>query len=863
MRRAPFSLRSTFSWSLLAFVALPLSAQQFPTDARLQDAWLAWDRGAYDQALQQYLTVLTGPGGQAHLEEIALQTGELFQVDEVTPDGRAGLRVGPTSRFATFETQQDGENVTRIVDLTTSRIVATLPITLAASGAVLTSRNEIAYLAPGATEGVRQLKIRALPDGAERTVDLQGWLPGSTPTSAAGALAAAPDGDALFVLAGRDAQGAGTSVLRISGGVLTALQTGEGRKSALMPAAGGRHLVFQSTPVVAGGGAGGGRGGGGGGGGGGGRGGGGGAPSELVVLDLTNGAMTRFAGKTGATVSSNGSTLAFAGRDGAAYTIEVVPLGPSGTRGAVLVTSAPHELTTPALSPSGAWVAFQGRPFADWDIFAAATTEGAAVKQLSKEIQHDQTPRFVDERTVLTLKGEPRHRRTYLYDVETGKQTKLFHNNTVRTVAPEYEWAVAPDGKTILIIADRDGDTISPERGVYVVHLDRRVTVDAVRARLEQSLAAEKALREIGARAFGPIAGQVRTITEQVSVPRIYQYAKTVYEMGSKYITQPGNALAIAYYESTLRSWGYDVEVQWFETAQGGQNIRTANIVAKLPGTVNPELVYVVSSHFDSVERGPGADDNSSGSTALLEAARVMKNHPQPATIEFAWFTGEEAGLRGSREYVRRAVADGKRIVGALNNDMVGWKRNYRLDNTIRYSNPGIRDIQHNAAMMFTGLITYDAKYYRSTDAAAYYEAYGDIVGGIGSYPILESPYYHQPSDRLENINQQLVAEVSKTTVATLMLLASSPARLVELQGQSRGGGSWDFTWAPAAERGVTRYRVAYRTANGQPAEREVAASGRPTVRLENVQPGSMVSVKAVNDRGLESWDWAHFTVPR
>ena len=92
--------------------------------------------------------------------------------------------------------------------------------------------------------------------------------------------------------------------------------------------------------------------------------------------------------------------------------------------------------------------------------------------------------------------------------------------------------------------------------------------------------------------------------------------------------------------------------------------------------------------------------------------------HPQPATIVFASFTGEEAGLLGSREFVRRAVADKVQIVGALNNDMIGWANDHRLDNTIRYSNPGIRDIQHAAAMQFSNLITYDALYYKSTDAA-------------------------------------------------------------------------------------------------------------------------------------------------
>ena len=121
---------------------------------------------------------------------------------------------------------------------------------------------------------------------------------------------------------------------------------------------------------------------------------------------------------------------------------------------------------------------------------------------------------------------------------------------------------------------------------------------------------------------------------------------------------------------------------------------------------------------------------------------------------------------------------------------MVGWANDQRLDNTIRYSNAGIRDVQHAAAMQFSNLITYDALYYKSTDAAAYYEAYGDIVGGIGSYPVLGNPHYHQSHDLLDTINHQLVTEVAKTTAATLMLLASSPSRLADLKVTASPGGA-------------------------------------------------------------------------
>ena len=77
------------------------------------------------------------------------------------------------------------------------------------------------------------------------------------------------------------------------------------------------------------------------------------------------------------------------------------------------------------------------------------------------------------------------------------------------------------------------------------------------------------------------------------------------------------------------------------------RNDSSANILATLTGTKNPELIYVLSSHYDSNRRSPGADDNNSAVAVLLETARILKDTPMPATILFAAFTGEEAGLLG------------------------------------------------------------------------------------------------------------------------------------------------------------------------------------------------------------------------
>src|SRR6185295_8184671 len=130
---------------------------------------------------------------------------------------------------------------------------------------------------------------------------------------------------------------------------------------------------------------------------------------------------------------------------------------------------------------------------------------------------------------------------------------------------------------------------------------------------------------------------------------------------------------------------------------------------------------------------------------------------------------------------------------------------------------------------------TYDALYYKSTDAAAYYDAYGDIVGGIGSYPVLSSPHYHQAHDLLDTINHRQVAEVAKTTVATLMLLASSPSRLKDLKVDRFSAGSATLSWTPSPETGVTGYLVS----SGTPAKDVRVA--KPAITLTGITPGTVV----------------------
>src|SRR5262249_52865787 len=159
----------------------------------------------------------------------------------------------------------------------------------------------------------------------------------------------------------------------------------------------------------------------------------------------------------------------------------------------------------------------------------------------------DILPRFLTNTTLLGMMGEPRHRRSQVYDLTTMTRRRLFSNNSIRTVSPEYIWQPSADGQRVVVAADRDGDTVSAERGVYVSQLSKPISVDEVIKRLTLQLAAETDLRDRGTKMYAPIAATVKTVTSAASATRVFEHAKALYDFDSKHITQPGNAKAVNY----------------------------------------------------------------------------------------------------------------------------------------------------------------------------------------------------------------------------------------------------------------------------------------------------------------------------
>ncbi len=817
-----------------AVVAPPVLTAQVRDGAitsadRWDRAYFAWDAGRYDAALDDLARLLAAPDAGDYHDRIAELTGERWRTVEVAKDARAP-RWAPDGRHLAYETGTGAARRLRVV-----RAAPGFPVVLEAAGTALTFSPDgraAAWLAP-MPDGRPGIRWLWLDGGAQETIPLDATavagltLVGRSPLRVV--LITGTAGDTTATLRARDLTG--------DDGTWRTIAVPDGQPVDLLRSANGQRVVVllgrrgafaRAMPGFA-------------------------AASRIdgfaeLAMDDARSLGARVGGMSPA-LSADGSTVAWLFAAGGRT--EVMARRGDGEPISVFASTTPVQSL--ALAPDGSSVAWQTMLREDWELFAAPVAANATPQRVTREIQHDLQPQFLSPTRLLGLIGEARHRRSHLYDLQSGERTRLFHNNSVRTVAPEYEWVPSADGTRVAIVSERDGDTVTPHRHLFVTDLTTPVGHAELVARVDSNLVAERALRAEGRRVFAPIALAVRDATAAVDVGRIYSYEKALFEFDSKHITQPGNRKAVDWLLERYRSFGLQAHLQPFTTVAGSE-IDVANVVAVIPGTVNPELVYVVGAHFDSRAEGPGADDNTSGTAMILEAARVLAKRPLPATVMFVSFTGEEAGLRGAREFGRR-MKDSIQVVGALNNDMMGWANDHRMDNTIRYSNPGIRDVQHAAAIQFSRLITYDAFYYKNTDANALYDAWGDIVGGIGSYPILGNPHYHMPHDVLETIDHQQLGETSRTTVATIMLMASSPSRLT---GAKVAGTT--VTWDRAREKGIVRYLVRYGPATDPMRHTVTVTSPRATISA--LRSGWHVAVKAVNARGLEGWDWARAVVP-
>jgi photosystem II stability/assembly factor-like uncharacterized protein len=204
------------------------------------------------------------------------------------------------------------------------------------------------------------------------------------------------------------------------------------------------------------------------------------------------------------------------------------------------------------------------------------------------------------------------------------------------------------------------------------------------------------------------------------------------------------------------------------------------NVVATKPGTVSDEQI-IICGHFDSISEdpynlAPGADDNASGTAAVVEAARVMADHYYENTMKFVCFSGEEQGLCGSSEYAADAKSAGDVILGVLNFDMIAYADTMPEDLELVGNPPSewLVDLALDCADAYVPLLSTRKiidETIMNSDHAAFWNAGYNALHAKEDSPIIY-PYYHQTSDTLGHLNQAFAADVVRVAVATLAELA-------------------------------------------------------------------------------------------
>jgi photosystem II stability/assembly factor-like uncharacterized protein len=208
---------------------------------------------------------------------------------------------------------------------------------------------------------------------------------------------------------------------------------------------------------------------------------------------------------------------------------------------------------------------------------------------------------------------------------------------------------------------------------------------------------------------------------------------------------------------------------------------RSRNIVATLPGKSNPGKECLVLAHYDSEEQSPGANDDASGVSAVMEAARLASRYEFASTIRFLTVSAEELWMLGSGSYAQEAKRQSRAIIGVMNADMIGYP--IRGDTSeLVIASAWDRIPLLDSAVAFNRLYNIGLRLRDTTDDSG---ACDYIPFALAGYPALNmtegtaweiwgggDPYYHTPLDTYDKVHYGLVRRGAQIMLATIAELA-------------------------------------------------------------------------------------------
>lgn len=261
-------------------------------------------------------------------------------------------------------------------------------------------------------------------------------------------------------------------------------------------------------------------------------------------------------------------------------------------------------------------------------------------------------------------------------------------------------------------------------------------------------------------------------VVQRIDVDNIYEHISYLSEtIGPRVAATDAELETVDYLVAELESYGYDnVEIQPFEWSSRGSGGTSYNVSAtKLPNNANHDTgqIAIVGAHHDSVAGSPGANDDASGTGAVLELARVFANVPVTMEVRFVLFGAEERGLIGARHYAAQMSQDEvDRTVAMFQLDMIGSRDAGHLTMfTVDGNKNTVTDL---AAASGSRVSENDIPAFSMlgrSDHVPFYER--GIPAALFIHTPLE-PWYHTPEDTIDKISKDKVEDVTRIIGAAL-----------------------------------------------------------------------------------------------
>lgn len=274
---------------------------------------------------------------------------------------------------------------------------------------------------------------------------------------------------------------------------------------------------------------------------------------------------------------------------------------------------------------------------------------------------------------------------------------------------------------------------------------------------------------------------------------------------GNRASLQPGYEASVDYVAGVLRAAGYQVSTPTYPVPgrRGGPETRLRNVIAQTT-TGNPDRVVMLGAHLDSVQQGPGMNDNGSGVATLLEiATKLGSSPPVHNAVRFAFWGSEEADLVGSMYYVDTLTsAERARIMLYLNLDMTASRNGgYFVQggqgrSESRWGPPGSAKVGQMLTdrLATTGVTAEVVQFDGESDYAPFIDARipsgGALMGDSGHKTKEQAaswggqsgkdfdPCYHSACDRIDNLDLVALDRYADATAGTVGYFAMSDLSL-------------------------------------------------------------------------------------